>query len=92
MHPMGWRRSRAGRPDRNSCPGHRAFEEYFAGYRQDAALILKPRGVGIVIKGTHHCITARGVHKSDTDLVTSRMLGCFRTNSLTRQEFLTMVD
>jgi GTP cyclohydrolase I len=53
--------------------------------------VLKPQGVGVVIKATHHCMTTRGVHKSDTDLVTSRMLGCFRDNSLTRQEFLTMV-
>jgi GTP cyclohydrolase IA len=54
--------------------------------------VLKPSGVGVVIKATHHCMTTRGVHKADTDLVTSRMLGCFRTDSSTRQEFLTMVD
>ena len=41
---------------------------------------LKPRGVGVVIKASHHCMTARGIHKPDTDLVTSRMLGCFRDN------------
>ena len=35
-------------------------------------------------------MTTRGVHKPDTDLVTSRMLGCFRDNTLTRQEFLGM--
>ena len=50
--------------------------------------VLKPQGVGVVIKATHHCMTTRGVHKPDTDLVTSRMLGCFRDNALTRQEFL----
>jgi GTP cyclohydrolase IA len=32
-------------------------------------------------------MTTRGVHKPDTDLVTSRMPGCFRDNALTRQEF-----
>ncbi len=53
---------------------------------------LKPQGVGVVIKATHHCMSTRGVHQPDTDLVTSRMLGCFRDNSLTRQEFLAMVD
>jgi GTP cyclohydrolase I len=37
-------------------------------------------------------MSTRGVHQPDTDLVTSRMLGCFRYNSLSRQEFLTMVD
>jgi len=50
--------------------------------------VLKPQGVGVVIKASHHCMTTRGVHKADTDLVTSRMLGCFRDNSQLRQEFL----
>jgi GTP cyclohydrolase I len=50
--------------------------------------VLKPQGVGVVIKAVHHCMTTRGVHKPGTDLVTSRMLGCFRDNALTRQEFL----
>ncbi len=54
--------------------------------------VLKPEGVGVIIKATHHCMTTRGVHKPDSDLVTSRMLGCFRENPLTRQEFLSMVD
>lgn len=54
--------------------------------------VLKPQGVGVILRATHHCMTTRGVHKPDTDLVTSRMLGCFRDNPLTRQEFLTMVD
>jgi GTP cyclohydrolase I len=52
--------------------------------------VLKPRGVGVVIRASHHCMTARGVHKPDTDLVTSRMLGCFRDNPQLRQEFLSM--
>ena len=50
--------------------------------------VLKPQGVGVIIKAAHHCMSTRGVHKADTDLVTSRMLGCFRDNALTRQEFL----
>jgi GTP cyclohydrolase I len=53
--------------------------------------VLKPQGVGVIIKATHHCMTTRGVHKPGTDLVTSRMLGCFRDSALTRQEFLGMV-
>lgn len=52
--------------------------------------VLKPQGVGVIIKASHHCMTTRGVHKPESDLVTSRMLGCFRDNSLTRQEFLSM--
>ena len=53
--------------------------------------VLKPQGVGVIIKASHHCMTTRGVHKLGSDLVTSRMLGCFRDNSLTRQEFLSMM-
>jgi GTP cyclohydrolase IA len=52
--------------------------------------VLKPQGVGVIIKATHHCMTTRGVHKPGSDLVTSRMLGCFRDNPATRQEFLSM--
>ena len=54
--------------------------------------VLKPQGVGIILRATHHCMTTRGVHKPDTDLVTSRMLGCFRDSPLTRQEFLSLID
>jgi len=54
--------------------------------------ILKPKGVGVVIKASHHCMTTRGVHKPDTDLVTSRMLGCFRDNPQARQELLMAVN
>ena len=53
---------------------------------------LKPQGVGVVIKAQHHCMSTRGVQKHDSDLVTSRMLGCFRDNAMTRQEFLSMVN
>jgi len=54
--------------------------------------VLAPHGVGVVIKAEHHCMTTRGVNKPGTDLVTSRMLGVFRDNPITRQEFLTMID
>ena len=53
--------------------------------------VLKPQGVAVVIKAAHHCMSSRGVHVHGTDLVTSRMLGCFRDNSMTRQEFMAMV-
>ena len=52
--------------------------------------VLKPQGVGVIITASHHCMTTRGVHKPGSDLVTSRMLGCFRDNPATRQEFLSM--
>jgi GTP cyclohydrolase IA len=54
--------------------------------------VLKPHGVGVIIKASHHCMSTRGVHKHDADLVTSRMLGCFRDNAMTRQEFLAIAD
>jgi GTP cyclohydrolase I len=54
--------------------------------------VLKPQGVGVVIKATHHCMASRGVHKVGADMVTSCMLGCFRDNALTRQEFLAIAN
>ena len=53
--------------------------------------VLKPQGVAVVIKAQHHCMMTRGIQKQGTDLVTSRMLGCFRDNAMTRAEFLSMV-
>jgi GTP cyclohydrolase I len=50
--------------------------------------VLQPQGVAVVIKATHACITTRGVHKHGVEMVTSRMLGCFRDNPASRQEFL----
>jgi GTP cyclohydrolase I len=50
--------------------------------------VLKPRGVGVLIRATHHCMTTRGVHKPDTDLVTSSMRGCFRDDPQLRRQFL----
>ena len=54
--------------------------------------VLKPQGVGVILKATHHCMATRGVHKPETDLVTSRMLGCFRDSPPTRQELLSLID
>jgi len=54
--------------------------------------VLRPKGVGVILKATHHCMTTRGVHKLGTDLVTSRMLGCFRENPATRQELLALAN
>lgn len=54
--------------------------------------VLQPQGVAVVIKAAHHCISSRGVKKHGVDLTTSRMLGCFRTDPMSRQEFLAMVN
>lgn len=53
--------------------------------------VLQPQGVAVMIKAEHHCMTTRGVMKPGTDMVTSRMLGAFRDNPITRQEFLAIV-
>jgi GTP cyclohydrolase IA len=54
--------------------------------------VLNPGGVAVVIKATHHCMLSRGVKKHGADLVTSRMLGVFRDNQMTRSEFLSLVN
>jgi GTP cyclohydrolase IA len=53
--------------------------------------VLQPRGVAVVIDAAHQCMTTRGVHKPGTSMVTSRMLGAFRDDPRTRQEFLSMI-
>ena len=50
--------------------------------------VLKPKGVGVVIIGRHACMTTRGIHKSSVDMVTSTMLGGFRSSEATRMEFM----
>jgi GTP cyclohydrolase IA len=54
--------------------------------------VLKPFGVGVVVEGTHECMTTRGVHKPEVSMVTSCMLGSFRTRSETRNEFLSAIN
>jgi GTP cyclohydrolase I len=53
--------------------------------------VLKPKGVAVVVEATHQCMTTRGVHKSGVSMVTSRMLGAFRSDASTRREFLAMI-
>src|ERR1700710_2929702 len=50
--------------------------------------VLEPKGVAVVIEAAHQCMTTRGVHKSGVTMVTSTMLGNFRTKDGTRREFL----
>lgn len=54
--------------------------------------VLQPKGVGIVIEATHQCMTTRGIHKSAVSMVTSQMLGTFRKDARTRDEFLRMIE
>jgi len=50
--------------------------------------ILKPRGVGVLVEASHLCMMMRGVEKQNSRAVTSCMLGTFRADARTRQEFL----
>ena len=54
--------------------------------------VLKPFGVGVVVEAAHECMTTRGVHKPEVTMVTSCMLGSFRTKAATRQEFLSAIN
>ncbi|WP_262054607.1 GTP cyclohydrolase I FolE, partial [Burkholderia thailandensis] len=53
--------------------------------------VLQPKGVGVILEAAHQCISTRGIHKPGVEMVTSRMLGTFRTDPATRREFLSIV-
>ena len=53
--------------------------------------VLKPRGVGVVVEGVHQCMTTRGIRKQGVSMITSQLLGHFRSDPRTRAEFLNMI-
>ena len=53
--------------------------------------VIGARGVGVIIEAYHLCMMMRGVEKQNSVTTTSMMLGSFRTNQSTREEFLTLV-
>ncbi len=63
------------REDDLADPAHRCIEN-----------VLKPRGVGVVIDASHECMTTRGVNKTGVSMISSQMLGTFRTDARTRSE------
>jgi GTP cyclohydrolase IA len=52
---------------------------------------LSPQGVGVIVEARHLCMVMRGVEKQRSEAVTSAMLGVFRENKQTRDEFLSLV-
>jgi GTP cyclohydrolase I len=53
--------------------------------------LLDPIGVGVIAEAQHFCMMMRGVEKQHSGTVTSAMLGAFRTNKETRDEFLSLI-
>ncbi len=53
--------------------------------------VLEPKGVAVVIDAKHQCMTTRGIHKTDTTTVTSRMHGLFKKDPRTRGEFMALI-
>ena len=52
---------------------------------------ISPRGVAVLVEARHFCMMMRGVEKQHSGTVTSTMLGAFRANKATRDEFLSIV-
>ena len=54
--------------------------------------VLEPRGVAVVMDGTHMCSMMRGVHKCHSGMTTSTVLGIFREDKGVRQEFMAHLE
>ena len=54
--------------------------------------VLEPKGVAVVIDAGHQCMSTRGIHKTESSTITSRMLGIFRDKAETRSEFMNLIN
>ncbi|MCB8890011.1 MULTISPECIES: GTP cyclohydrolase I FolE [Halomonadaceae] len=54
--------------------------------------VTQAKGVAVVIEARHLCMMMRGVEKQNSSMTSSVMLGLFRSNQATRQEFLTLIN
>jgi GTP cyclohydrolase I len=53
--------------------------------------VLQPKGVGVIIDASHQCMTTRGIHKTETSTVTTRMIGAFKEPDV-KKEFLKLIS
>ena len=54
--------------------------------------VLQPKGVAVVIDASHGCMSTRGIHKTESSTITSRMLGIFRDDNKAREEFINLIN
>jgi len=54
--------------------------------------VTNAEGVGVIIEAKHMCMMMRGVEKQNSVMKTSAMLGCFRSEQKTREEFLSLLQ
>ncbi|HUF37258.1 MAG TPA: GTP cyclohydrolase I FolE [Anaerolineales bacterium] len=53
--------------------------------------VLQPQGVAVIVEGAHMCMMMRGIKKANATMTTSAMRGSFKTNAVTRSEFVELV-
>lgn len=53
---------------------------------------IKPAGIGVIVRGTHGCMSCRGVLDRDNETITTCLRGVMKTNAQSRQEFFTLVN
>jgi len=58
---------------------------------KDIDLHLKPKGVAVIIEAHHQCMSCRGVGKQNSVMITSSMIGLFKSDPTARGEFLSLI-
>ena len=70
---------------------HQVQERLTKQIAEAIAAAVEPAGVAVVIEATHMCMVMRGVEKAGSKTITSSVVGCFKTDARTRQEFFALV-